>query len=403
MKRTKVALLTLLCALFGLSHAQDEVVIGWSGAVTGPTSDAGRFVFEAVQDYCRYANEESLIPDITVECLVNDDGYNNDNTLRNFESYLDEDMDAFISYATGATLQLKLNAVEEEVPIISASLHIGVISPPDNDYNFLPITSYSEQVVALLDWIAENHEGDDAPKVAMLVHPSPFGRAPVEDAQAAAERLSINIVGVQEHGEGTDYTATLQRWNSSGVQYVISQTVQSPVAAMLNAAQALGLLDSMTFMGAHYTGGSTLTSLAGEAAEGFLWATSFALESEGTEGMQLQREIGERYGRSEESIQDVNYTTGLMQTAIYLEAARRVAERGDAINSQTLYEALLVMNDDAEGAYDSGFGVSPVSFSEDDHVGVDALRLLQVEGGAFVPLSEPYQSETFADIRAEGE
>ncbi len=400
MKRAKLALLTLLCALLGLSHAQNEVVIGWSGAVTGPTSDAGRFVFEAVQDYCRYANEENLIPDATVECLVNDDGYNNDNTLRNFESYLDEDMDAFISYATGATLQLKLNAVEEEMPMISASLHIGVINPPDNAYNFLPITSYSEQVVALMDWIAENHEGDGPPRVAILAHPSPFGRAPVEDAQAAAETLGIEIVGVQEHGEGTDYTATLQRWNAGGVEYVISQTVQSPVAAMLNSAQALGLLDSMTFLGAHYTGGSTLTSLAGGAAEGFLWATSFQLESEDTPGMQLQREIGERYGRSEESIQDVNYTTGLMQAAIYIEAARRVAERGDEVDSQTIYEELLAMNDEAEGAYDSGFGVSPVSFAEDDHVGVDALRLLQVEDGEFVPMTEPYQSETFSEIRS---
>ena len=380
----------LLLALVTSALAQDNIVIGWSGAVTGPTSDAGQFVIQGIEDYCAYANEEGLIPDYTITCLTSDDGYDNDNTLRNFEGFLDEGMNAFISYATGATLQLKVNAVEEEMPVISASLHIGVIDPPDNEYNFLPITSYSEQVVALLDWIAENHEGDVA-KVAMLVHPSAFGRAPVEDAQAAAAELGIEIVEVQEHGEGLDYTAMLQRWDNSGVQYVIGQSVQSPIAAMLNTANDLGLTDKITFMGAHYTGGNTLTSLAGEAAEGFLWATSFAL----ADGIEFQRELGERFGRGEETISDVNYTTGLLQAATFIEAARRAAEAGD-VSSNGIHAALLAMNEAGDGVFDAnGFGVGPVSYAEDDRTGVDALKLFQVQDGAFVEYSEAFNSETF--------
>jgi len=390
--------LALLLPLFLGAASAQEVVIGWSGAVTGPTSDAGKFVFEGVTDYCKYANDEGLIPGHELRCLINDDAYDNNNTLRNFESYLDEGIVAFISYATGATEQLKVNAVEEEIPVISASYHVGIIDPPDNEYNFLPITTYSEQVLALMEYIAENHEGDESARIAILSHPSPFGRAPVEDAQAAAELLGVEIVDVQEHGDNTDYTPMLQRWNSQGVQYVISQTVQSPVASMLNAAQALGLLETMTFMGAHYTGGSTLTNLAGEAAEGFLWATSYFVGSdEDAPGMALQREIGERYGRGEETIADVNYTTGLNQVAIYVEAARRAAEQGE-VTSQTMYEALLAMNDEAEGAYDTGFTVGPTSFSETDRVGTDALRLLEVQNGEFVAVTEPFTPETFAQV-----
>ena len=391
---TKRLIVLLIAVLFTLSAAQ-EVVIGWSGAVTGPTSDAGQFVIQGIEDYCAYANEEGLIPDYEIVCLLKDDGYDNDNSLRNFEGYLDEGMDAFISYATGATLQLKVNAVEEEMPVISASLHIGVIDPPDNSYNFLPITSYSEQVVALLEYIAENHEGDGAPQVAMLVHPSAFGRAPVEDAEAAAEVLGIDIVEVQEHGEGLDYTAMLQRWDNSGVEYVIGQSVQSPIAAMLNAAADLDLLENMTFMGAHYTGGSTLTSLAGEAAEGFLWATSFDL----ADNISFQQELGERYGRGEETISDVNYTTGLLQAATFIEAARRAVEAGAEPDPEGITNAILTMNDDGEGAYEAhGFGVGPVSFGENDRVGVDALELFQVQDGEFVAFSEPFNSETFREV-----
>lgn len=391
---TRRLFVLLLAALTGLGAAQ-EVVIGWSGAVTGPTSDAGQFVIQGIEDYCAYAAEENLIPDAELNCILRDDGYDNDNSLRNFEGYLDEGMNAFISYATGATLQLKVNAVEEEIPVISASLHIGVIDPPDNSYNYLPITSYSEQVVALLEYIADNHEGDEAPQVAMLVHPSAFGRAPVEDAQAAAEVLGIEIVEVQEHGESIDYTAMLQRWDNSGVEYVIGQSVQSPIAAMLNAASDLGLLESMTFMGAHYTGGSTLTNLAGAATEGFLWATSFDLAS----NVPFQQELGERYGRGEETISDVNYTTGLMQAATFIEAARRAIEAGEEPDAVGINNALLAMNEAGAGAYDAhGFGVGPVSFAEDDRVGVDALELFQVQDGEFVAFSEPFNSETFREV-----
>lgn len=392
--RLKWLVATLLVGMLGGTLAQSDIVIGWSGAVTGPTSDAGQFVIQGVQDYCAYANEENLIPDHTLTCLTSDDAYDNDNSLRNFEGFLDEGMMAYLSYATGATLQLKVNAVEEEIPVISSSLHIGVIDPPDNAYNFLPITSYSEQVVALLEWIAENHEGDTPPKVAMIVHPSAFGRAPVEDAQAAAEALGIEVVEVQEHGEGLDYTAMLQRWDNSGVQYVIGQTVQSPIAALLNTANDLGLLDKMTFMGAHYTGGNTLTSLAGDAAEGFVWATSFALP----DTIPFQQDIGERYGRSEEAIDDVNYTSGLLQAATMVEAARRAAEAGE-VSSATIYEQLLAMNEESTGVYDAqGLGVGPVSFSEADRVGVDALGLFRVENGQFVEFSEPFSSATFREI-----
>lgn len=393
--RTFVALLAL--ALFAGAFAQDDnLVIGWSGAVTGPTSDAGQFVIQGVEDYCRYVQDEDLLPGVTLTCLTRDDQYDNDITLRNFEAFLDQGMDAFISYATGGTLQLKINAVEEQIPVISASLHIGVINPPDNAYNFLPTTSYSEQVVALLDWIAENHMGEAAPRVAMLVHPSAFGRAPVEDAQEAAEVLGIEIIEVQEHGGTIDYTAMLQRWDNSGVEYVVMQTVQSPVAAMLNAADALGLKDRMRFMGAHYTGSATLTSLAGAAAEGFLWATSFPLAHE----IPLQIELGNRYNRPQATIDDVNYTTGLLQAATFVEAARRALEAGQGMTSDVIYEQLLMMNADENGVFESVFGVGPVSYDEDDRVGVAALRLLEVVGGEFQPFTEPFSSETFRTIQS---
>ena len=390
----KAIVLSLVILISTVVYAND-IVFGWSGAVTGPTSDAGQFVIQGLEDYCAYANEESLVPDHNIVCILNDDQYNNDNTLRNFESYLDDNMVGFIGYSTGGTMQLKVNATEEEIPVLGASLHIGTIDAPDNDYNFLPISSYSEQVLALIEWIAANHDSDDKAKVAMFIHPSAFGRAPMEDATKAAALLGVEMVDVQEAGSDLDYTAMLTRWDNAGVQYVIGQHVQSPIATILKTAADLGLKDKMTFMGAHYTGGTSLTNLAGEAAEGFLWATSFALADE----IPFQQEIGERYGRNAETIEDVNYSTGLLHAAIYVEAARRAAEAGGDIDGNAIREALFTMNDDAGGSFDIGLGVGAVSFSEEDRIGVDAMHLIQVVDGHWTSVTDPYNSATFSQIR----
>ncbi len=111
-----------------------------------------------------------------------------------------------------------------------------------HNYIFLPIASYSAQAIGLAEYIVKNHKGG-TPKVAMFIHPSAFGRGPVEDVQkAVAAGLKMEIVEVVEHGKDLDNTAMLQRLLSKGVQYVICQTVQSPVATMLKDASSLGLV-----------------------------------------------------------------------------------------------------------------------------------------------------------------
>ena len=133
----------------------------------------------------------------------------------------------------------------------------------DSNYIFLPIASYSSQAVGLAEYVVANHKGSGKPKVAMFIHPSAFGRGPVDDVKKAIDAgLDIDLVEIVEHGKDLDNTAMLKRLQSKGVQYVISQTVQPPVATMLKGAQSLGMIaktygeaGKITFLGAHYAGG----------------------------------------------------------------------------------------------------------------------------------------------------
>jgi branched-chain amino acid transport system substrate-binding protein len=176
MKNKKVLFLNTLLALavifaFAASaNAGGQVYkLGMSLAITGPTSDAGNPYAKGTEDYFRLVNETKMLGDDTIDCTIRDDQYKTDITKRNFEEYLDDGIVMYLNYSTGSTLGLKRDFEEEQIAVLPASYHAGNLD--DSNYIFLPVASYSEQLVALSEYVVKNHKGDKA-KVAMFIHPS---------------------------------------------------------------------------------------------------------------------------------------------------------------------------------------------------------------------------------------
>ena len=375
--------------------------LGLSLAITGPTSDAGNPYSKGVEDYFNYVNDTKMLGDDKIECMIRDDQYKNDVTKRNFEDFLDQGIVFYLNYSTGSTLALKKDFEEEQIPVLPASFHAGNLV--DSNYIFLPIASYSAQMIGLTEYVVKNHKGG-TPKVAMFIHPSAFGRGPVEDVKkAVAAGLDVEIIEVVEHGKDLDNTAMLKRLSGKGVQYVLSHTVQSPVATMLKDASSLGLVASsfgeegkITFLGAHYTGGNDLVALAGDSAENFYWTTSYIVTSEPGEGTDLQLALAKKYNRDEKAANSHNYANGMMVAQVATEVIKRAKSKGKEITKETLYEELLGMNGD--NAFSPKTTVGDVTFSETDHAGVDTLQLYVVKDNTFVSEGSPFIPEYTSKI-----
>lgn len=398
----------LLVAIFmvtlpGQVFAGEVYKLGLSLAITGPTSDAGDPYAKGVEDYFNYVNDTKMLGDDTIDCTIRDDQYKTDITKQNFEDFLDQGIVFYLNYSTGSTLALKKDFDEVKMPVIPASFHAGNLV--DSHYIFLPIASYSAQAIGLAEYIVKHNKGGGTPKVAMFIHPSAFGRGPVEDMQkAVAAGLDIDIVEVVEHGKDLDNTAMLKRLISKDVRYVISQTVQSPVATMLKDATSLGLIaqsfgekGKLTFLGCHYTGGNDLVALAGNSAENFYWTTSYIITSEPGPGATAQLELAKKYNRDEKASNSHNYANGMMVAQVVTEVIKRTKAKGKEINSETLYAELQEMNGD--NAYSPGTTVGPVTYSKTDHVGVDTLQLYVVENGAFKSAGKPFIPEYTEKIK----
>ena len=403
-KKELLAVLMMLMVVLAFTcqvHAK-EYKLGLSLAITGPTSDAGNPYAKGVEDYFNFANETKILGKDTIQCTIRDDQYQTSVTKRNFEEFLDDGIVLYLNYSTGSTLGLKKDFEEEEIAVIPASFHAGNLV--DSTYIFLPIASYSEQVVSLAEYIAAQNEGKKA-KVAMFIHPSAFGRGPVEDLEKSiAAGLNIEIVEVVEHGKDLDSTAMIKRLMSKGVQYVICHTVQSPVAAMIKDASRLGIVaetfgqeGKITFMGAHYTGGNDLIALAGKAAENFYWTTSYNITSEKNEGTEKQLALAKMYNRDDKAANSHNYANGIMVAQVATEVIRRAKEKGLKINRENLYNELNAMNGD--NAYSPYTTVGPVTYSPTDHAGVDMLQIYSVQNGVFRKVGQPITSEYMKKIK----
>jgi branched-chain amino acid transport system substrate-binding protein len=393
----------LILGFSSQAMAGETYKIGLSLAITGPTSDVGSPYSKGVEDYCKYVNDEKLLGDDKLECFIRDDGYKTEVTKRNFEEFLDEDIVFYLNYSTGSTMAMRKDFDEEKIPVLPASFHAGNLV--DSTYVFLPISSYSSQAVGLAEYVVANHKGSGKPKVAMFLHPSAFGRASRDDVKKAIEAgLGIELVEVVEHGKDLDNTAMLKRFQSKGVQYVISHTVQPPVATMLKGAQSLGMSASQygeagkfTFLGAHYSGGPDLIGLAGSAAENFIWTTSYKIMTAKGPGTDAQLALAKRYGRDEGTAMSQNYTNGIMVVQVAVETMRRAKAKGKKITRDALYEELLAMN--SYNAFYPLTTVGPVTFSKTDREGVDTLQLYVVKGGVFHEMGLPFASEYMKKIQ----
>jgi branched-chain amino acid transport system substrate-binding protein len=407
MRNTKLALFGIffttisLFFLIAQTATAETYMIGSSLAITGPTSDAGSPYAKGIEDYCKFTNDMKLLGNDKVKCIVRDDAYKTETTKRNFEDYMDQDMVIYLNYSTGSTLGLKKDFEEEEIPVLPASYHAGNLV--DSDYIFLPIASYSEQAIGLVEYVVNNHKGG-TPKIALFLHPSAFGRGPLADVKKAIKvGLNAELVEVVEHGKDLDSTATIKRLLSKGVSYVISQTVQPPVATLLKDAKRLGKTAStfgqknkLTFLGCHYAAGPDLIKLAGSAADGTYWTTSYRLTAE-KEMDAIPVHLAKKYGRSTELGKSHNYMSGVMVTQIAIEAMKRVKAKGMDVTKKSLYNELNAMN--GANPYSPGTTVGPVTFSKSDRSGVDALQLYKATSGIFRSYGKPFTSAFYKKIK----
>src|SRR2546427_7310050 len=201
-----VVLLAVSAAGYAPAIAQQaipaSIKVGALFDTTGPTSDVGVDYSKGVLDHVRYINEVEggIRGKVKIDLVWSDYGYRIPDALSLYRKYRDVDqVNAIVGWGTGDTEALKETISQDQIPYISASYSSHLDDPAKTPYNFYPVSSYSDQIRAVLKYLRDvaAQEGISKPKIVFLYPDHPYGRAPIPAGKAYAQELGF-VVGTDQ-------------------------------------------------------------------------------------------------------------------------------------------------------------------------------------------------------------
>jgi branched-chain amino acid transport system substrate-binding protein len=389
--RIQVIAVTVLLALVAVGCGDDDEGAGGEGPIkiggifdlTGPTSDVGVAYADGIKDRVEQANAEGGVEGRNIELISDDYAYEVPQAEQLYSRLKSEQVVAIQGWGTGDTEALSPRITEDKIPYLSASYSENVADPGETPFNFVPGMTYSDQMRAVLDYIAEEAGGPT--EVAVFHNDSPFGESQLEAGQAHIEEQGYEI-GYETYAmpaEATDYASELSQAKSQGAEWIVIQNVATPSAQLAKDVQRQGLDARIVCL--VYCSDEVYTKLAGDAAEGTIGIFPFAPVSDDVPGLDPAAEaIG---GQPQLAETHVHYVQGYYTMDALLAGIRSALEGGEELSGETLQASLEEME-----PLDTGEVTAPLDWTADSHAGLDGARLYEFTGGEWTRLTEDFVS-----------
>ncbi len=387
MKRREVlaamggAAVALLTRPLTASAQAQSVKLGALFDITGPTGDVGAHLADGVRDYIRWVNEHGAIRGgVKVDLSFIDYQYKPDQAVAGLKKLAEQDQAVAVSgWGTGDSILMKPQIETIGIPYIPASLHAGLLEPP-NHWIWLIGLSYTDHMKALLDYIKRTHKGIGKPRVALAVNNSDYGRSPVGPAKEYGPKIGVEIVAVEEVPANVlDATSQLLNMKRFAPTHIINQNVARPTAIVCRDARKLGL--NAQILGIHYIGDELLFDLAGDAVDGAIASTFVSNWFEKVPGMDQIRQINAAY-HPDVKVRPLHYTQGVIHAMVWVEIFKRAQTLDRAGVAKVLNGFRLT----------TGGVTAPITFGPDKRKGAEAIKLLQADAKTkqFKPITDWY-------------
>jgi branched-chain amino acid transport system substrate-binding protein len=361
----------------------EPIKVGGIFDLTGPTSDVGVAYADGIKDRVDQVNREGGVDGREIELISDDYAYEVPQAEQLYSRLKSEQVVAIQGWGTGDTEALSPRIAQDKIPYLSASYSENVADPAEAPYNFVPGMTYSDQMRAVLDYIAEEAGGPT--EVAVFHNDSPFGESPLEDGRAHIEEQGYEI-GFETYAmpaEATDYASELSRAKSQGAEWIVIQNVATPSAQLAKDVKRQGLDAQIVCL--VYCSDEVYTKLAGDAAEGTIGVFPFAPVSDDVPGLIPAAEaIG---GEKKLADTHVHYVQGYYTMDAMLAGIQAALESGDELTGESLKAAL----EEAE-PLDTGEVSAPLDWTAERHAGLDSARLYEFKDGKWTRLTDDFVS-----------
>jgi branched-chain amino acid transport system substrate-binding protein len=332
-----------------------------------------------IKDRVEQLNAEGGVEGRKIELISDDYAYEVPQAEQLYSRLKSEPVIAIQGWGTGDTEALSPRITQDKIPYFSASYSENVADPAETPFNFVPGMTYSDQMRAVLDYIAEQAGGPT--EVAVFHTDSPFGESPLDAGRDHIKQQGYEI-GYETYAmpaEATDYGSELSQAKRQDAKYIVIQNVATPAAQLAKDVQQQGLDAQIVCL--VYCSDEVYTKLAGDAAEGTIGIFPFAPVADDVPGLvPVAEAIG---GEQKLAESHVHYVQGYYTMEAMIEGIRSAIESGDELTGERLKTAL-----EEASALDTGEVSAPLDWTADSHAGLDSARLYEFKGGKWVRMGD---------------
>ena len=280
----------LACGFAATALAQD-IVIGQSGALTGPLDEIAKEMKAGAEAYFNTVNQSGGVNGRKIKFVSLDDAGEPAKATANTQKLIgDENALALLGFSGENTIKAVLPLVDKaKIPFIAAASGDQNLREPFNRYYFNIRASYFEETDRGIDQYVRRGVN----KIALLYQNDPFGRAGLAgmDKAMRERKLSIHIFGSVDRNS-VNVTSAAQSIHKAGAQAVMIAAGAKTAAAFVKEMKKLG--STAQFFVLSTAGAKTLAAQLGDDGRGVGMSQVVPLPT--SEGEPLGREYVKAIG-----------------------------------------------------------------------------------------------------------
>lgn len=370
--------LAFAISIMGLASAE-EIVLGQSCALSGPTAALGRAMRDGIAAYLLKLQKEGGIRGKTVRLITKDDGYEPEKAIKNTRELIEEEKVFLLIGEVGTPTSNAVLGIAEEhkIPFFAPFTGAEGLRNPVKPHVIHLRASYYQEMEKLASYLVDKKK---LTRIACFYQNDAYGQTGLAGIQKALARRKLELVATGNYERNTlGVKVAVLEIRKGNPEAIVMVGAYAPCAEFIKLAKRLGMKDTL-FCNISFVGTEALKEALGEDGEGviisqvvvFPWDQSIPLVREYTAGMtEYQKENPEA-------------TIGFVSLEGYM-AAKLFHKIAEAVKGELTREAFLQTLHEVK-EFDLG-GIKLV-YGPQDHQGLDEVFLTVIQGGAILPLTE---------------
>lgn len=381
----KLAALAAALALSSSAFAQvrgitdAEITLGMVTDLSGPIANYGKESRNAGNMAVDEINARGGIHGRKLKFLVEDHGYDPRKTILASQKLVTQGNGIFAMVGTlGTATNLAALPLLLENKVFSFLPQGGAreLYDPPNMYKVGLAPSYVQMTSSTTDFIMKK-KGYKKP--CILFQDDDFGREVLEGVSRYLDQIGKPLVEKTSYKRGsTDFSSQMARLKSSGCDFVFSATTMREYIASVQEARKLDF--NPDFMGTAANYAPQIHSIGGKTMEG-VYASTFIMLPYADDANPAVREFVANYRKRFNNEDPSLYS---MYTYYAINTFAKLAEKtGRNLTAETFNATM-----ESTKLPSDALGNPPFSVSKDNRLGIQKVRVVQVQNGKWVAVSD---------------